>query len=545
MKNPIRIASLKTLWRDVLIAIPVTALCFWQLGYYFAYGDPLEYLNYYQKMIHPDWLPQDYWISHTDSINIRTGFLLHVWLLETVIGLAGAFLLLHLMALWLLVFQTIRLGRFLTQHLNLYLPVWLVPLLLVFDPFYRKFNKAVAGNEIFENALIMSFYATPFMVWGLRELLRRRYAPAGLLFAYTTLIHLQLGGMALIAWSLLYLWDREKFGLRQWLIDHVKLIPLLALPVYVVLNLSISEAGDVVDPQFVWQGFIWRLGHHMDPMQFGAGKWETVAWKVLFILLLIWRLSKTTHSQAHQLADQIKKLLVVSVGLMGLALVGIVVFENLWVLKLQAFRLEYVYCIVGAVGLLSAIDWLAQSMTAARLKNSLRSWLLFVTVCGLLWAGSDYRSQQRLFSPLSERFFCMDAPGQNDKPLDRFLRKGKEMVAPGSVVLPTVNRNLQLALRPVWNIGVYFSRKMTPFRDSLWPEYRLRNDLVETFFRNPTPENLQKAMERQPVEYFITTKFIDWAELVVHEESYFILYKTPDSLLSQAKKDHHARLNSE
>ncbi len=169
--------SKKSMSRWLTPFLPIS-LCLLVIGYRFTTGGVLEYLTYYRVLIEGQWLPNDYWVINTSRIDIRTGYLGHIWVFEQLLGLKYAFLILFLVTLYALTTGLRAWAELVFQKLNIQLSsLWIAPVMVI-PPLEKRFNSFVEGNNVFSNNLMASFMATPLVCWGIVVLLQRRYRGA-------------------------------------------------------------------------------------------------------------------------------------------------------------------------------------------------------------------------------------------------------------------------------------------------------------------------------------------------------------------------------
>lgn len=515
-------------WHEPFAVLIIFLSALLILGYRLIDNNTLEYFIYFKATFSKDWLPQDYWVPQIGFWNIRTGFLLHIYVLQLFFGLKFGFLIGYLLSLLLLILAVRSLAKEIFKILKVPLsPNWVI-LIMLLTPFHKRVSRVIGGHDIFEGSLLASFAATVPVYWGFIWLLRGKYHYALPLFAYAAFLHIQVGGLFLILSSVLFVLEKRK-QLKEILSTYLLITPFLILPLYVIYLSGVLHPENI-DLQEVWEGYLWRIPHHMFPHHFGAGHWENFYWRLvlvsflLFFLLRAWRQSPSAEWK-HLIFRMGGAVGLVAV-LIGGAVYAIEGLQNLTILKLQVFRLDYATCFLAAIGMVVVVYKFSD-----RFLPFLRNipWLLLVGLYAVALA-SDRIAQEHVFRSWEERFTFLELPGENPQSKEEtFLKEIRPLIPSGSTVAVGMEQAagyLQLHLRLILNVAGFYTRGLTPHIDAIWPDFNQRRRLTQAFEQTATLENLQAIHHHQPIDFLIDVRPLDWLELL-HAKEGLYLYKMP------------------
>ncbi len=465
----------------------------WLVGLQLWDHDLFEYWGYYKIMFEDGWNPDDYWVQAHSWINVRSGFLLHIRALELLFGLQSAFFVAYAITFVACLLAVMRLAKRVGQLLNMQsLHYWTV-VLMVSAPSSKYLIEMIGGNDVIYDHLKSSFAATAVALWAVVLWLEDRPRFAFFLAGYAVFLHIQFGGLVVLVLLILTIYE-NRWDFKKTCLDVCPALFWSPLPLWLVFELLVKNPP--IDSQVLFNLMSWRMPHHILPSAFGESKWRHFATRLLFALILMMFIRR--HKSCFQ-----RRL--VALGMTCFLAIGAVSIliewgDSLWAAQTQAFRLDFVICLLAAMGL-SAVFIFAS-------KKWCRSEWVLPSVFLVSLTILHTHSRQENLKPFKERFRNLEIPGESSNEIDVFFQKAKPYVEPNAVVLATGGAAVQGRVRLLWNTPLFFGYKSTPQNRSIWLEYYERGQLQQQFENKPSLELIEQMKAYQTVQYIVSDQKI-------------------------------------
>jgi len=315
-----------------LVPAALVPLVLLQLGY--MYGAILHPWIYHR--IDPAWLAND-WFTTTLPHHLNAiGFVAAAarW-----VSPPATVLVLHLAALFLLLWVSYRTSRLLADH-------WGVFYIAVFL-FLRWGTGGLGGNGLWGNFLVPHNATVPVCLLAFYLALRDRLAAAALVAAAATWMHVQLGAQTMLVLGLGLALDLRRAGLRRLSLAAALYAAAVAPTLISQWRLYLGGPSPLSTEQFVYLNAVLRQPHHVAPFS-----WDGAEYYRLGLVLLMAALARPWR---HAAGRRILAWFGVIVALCVVGTVFVEIVPTKLGVKLQLFR---VTVFVKFFAVLYAARWL-------------------------------------------------------------------------------------------------------------------------------------------------------------------------------------------